>query len=1446
MNMKQRWNSLCPLLGVACAILAPTAAQAQTNSVAQPLPIEMSLITFLILGAFLVYTLLQFFIYKSRFTTTHSELQDIETELEHTRQRLTETGQTLNKTEITLKSTSKRYQSILFDAEIGMFQMDRKGKCTYINSAFQKMSGLYLKKAEGEGLQVAIHPDDRALFEETWNTFIQGDENFAMPFRFQLAKGREVYVNCRANKVLNEKKEVESYIGWVSNITEFHDAHIHELSSTARYTQFIEETVEGYFHLAPEQPIPLSTSADKIAEAIIDQMKVSACNESFATSYGAEPTSLIGKSINDLKDGCGPFKDAAALKKLISAEFKLINIESIRQDPRGNRLNLINNAIGIVEDNRLVGIWGSQRNISQQKREKEELKSQSQFMHRILDALPADVYVKDTRCRYLYASRKLAERTGIPQEDWIGKTIFEVMPATPRDHDKNAIEVMKNGKLSRIERKYDARNKSGWMETIQMPLVSEDELIEGVIGLSLETSERKKHEETIQNQKNNLDQQLQKRTKELQKSQDEHGKAVAGLRNTSQELRIREAELETQRTDFSEQLKEHSKDEETLRRSEENLLSRQKQLEDQLSSRLTELATETDKRKKWEELLAIKENELRKLEDVSNDRAKHLKENIVLREKMEGELQAGLEELEKQRKETDTLLATRQSTDGQLTKVSTAFQTAQKRIKTLIEQHAAELEHEVDERKTASAKLIQNAEELDELKHKFNERIEDETKALKQELAQKQVHEKALRQQGKDLEARIKDLEKALASKIQDHNKQVQEREGAEMQRQQIEQKMENMSTHQRQLVERQTQRLNLEIAEIRLDEIKLRKSVGDLEQEKETLQHEIKSQNEELDKSGQETEQLTIALTQANDELQTQKKDRDAIVAQKTQSLHEELKHLKQTEHDLLKQEQLLQKQGIELEQTIKKLTTNLNAESQNRETVEKELNELNVAFNASQDNVGLLIQEQTSKLHEQIKQHKKNESGLQKAEGALQQKAEELQKVIDNRTTELADAQNEREKAEHDLAQMIERSSQSAKDIEGTIASIKQEHLNDIQCVKDEQKELQQKEKYYRTLFQGSADAFLQIDLKSGQIRSANLAAAQLFGEETSKSLSGKTIDALSPDRQTDNTPSVDMAKARLHSALETGQETFEWQFLDADKKSFDALVSLSTIQIEESQLILAVVSNISTLKQQQSELQQRLAEAQEANRMNHDIVDEVTETIETSLHPVVSTALSIADAENLDEEQKSDLTDITRNCRTLIDTMHYRRELSHVDDGSDEMVVAKCDLHNLIKDVDQQFTHRAETKNIFFAVSYAQYQSANNVPNFVEVDGNKLKNILSILIGYALANTEKGRLGLHAIRKSDEGEMVHVAFELAYTGSAIKDDLLSQVFSVDGSDTVDMQYGLTLAQRYIRMLGGEIELEYRQGDTTALTLVLPCRKVASEILMPTSNSEPKAGAA
>lgn len=1464
-----------PLLSILCGTLpllpVATFSSPEGGPITAVIPVQINMGVFMGIGALLLLSIIMFFVFKARFNSTANELKDLTNELSQTRLHLTKSNRQLEKTETDLKNTTSRYQGILFDAQVGMFQMDLNGTCTYINTAMQEISGLYPKKALKEGLHSALHPDDRSTFQEAWANFVaDGETLFQLRCRFKHAKGRTVYVDCKANKIFNEKKEIESYIGWVSDITTLHEEGEEMEAHTARYAQFVDETIEGYFQLIPTSPIPITNSPNQMAKAIMENMTLANCNETFAAMYGATPSTIQGKSIDTLPGGCGPFKNSASIKDFIATEYKAINLESIRQDPRGNRLSLLNNVVGLIENKKLVGIWGSQRNISQQKREKSELRNQTEFMRRIINALPADVHVKDTRCRYLYASKRLADRTGIPQEDWIGKTTLEVLPATARDHDKNAIEVMKNKKMARTERPYEARGKSGWMETIQIPLISGEGLVEGVVGLSLEVSERKKKEEDSQNHSQQLTHQLQARSNELSKSQDEHGKTAITLRDTTQKLRIRDAELANRETDFNEQITERNRVEKLLQRNEETLLSRQKQLEKQLSDRLDQLDQETDKRKKWEELLTLKEEALRKLEKHITERQMQLKEEIALREQTQANLATSQTDLEKYRKELElfaqerdqetTALThqhqkefntehdARQKTEGQLAKTSELLQKIQVRLKELTEQHAEELEHEVSERRTASTKLIQTTEELDELKEKFCLRIDEETKGLKNELAQRQIREKSLRQHEKDLNSRVKELEKTLQLKVKEHGEQIQAREEAEVERQKTESQIEQLNARQEALVERETQKLNLNIAEIRLQEVKLRKAVSDLQQAKEDLESQVEARTSELMQANQAQQKLSKALSSTQAKLEQVSNDQSTLVKKETEGLQGELNQLKQTERGLLKQEEQLKTQASTLEGTIQELSKKLNTESnQHKETV-KELNSLQIAFDASQDNACALIEKRTQDLTQEIEQHKQNDLSLAKNEMALKKEMETLQKTIHTRTYEVAEIRKEQEKTEHELAQTIERSSQSAKEIEINIAKIQQQHQIEMDHIKSEQKEVRQKEKYYRSLFQSSANAFLQINPKNGKIHSANLATATLFGEESTKPLVGKTLDALSPIHQPDKTPSSDRAKARLHSTLETGHAGFEWEFQKSDDTIFHGLVSLSTIDIEEKQLILAVIQDISEIKSTQEELQQTIKEAHAANRMNSTLVNEVNAAVQTSLNPVVESSASLEKSENLSEEQQLSITTINRNCRDLIDMMNYRSELSHIADGSDELESGKCDLHELIKNLDDQFCQRAETKKLFFAVSYAQYQSSNNVPKLVGTDETKVQKTLEILLGYALAHTEKGRIGLHASCKSSEDDTIATTFELAYTGASKKNEVLSRVFDGDtGTDDAEgMKYGLTLARRYVDMLGGNISLEYRQGDVTALIIDIPFQKVESEIVMPSTEAKKVVGAA
>jgi PAS domain S-box-containing protein len=1384
---------------LAILIMCPMVSQAALSDA----PIQLSMTHSLLLaGAFLLLVAGVFYFLQRRNQSTSHELLDITAELNTARTRLTQTTKDLEYAQQDLRVTQTHYQSILFDASVGLFHIAPNGQCTYVNQAMQQLSGLYQKKAEQQGIASAVHPEDRPRFNQAWQAFVDGKEAFCLDFRFQFKRGNKentVHVSCQANKKLNDRKEVESYIGWVTDISSFYKQQLQEQAQTARYDYFINETLESYFRLAPEHPIPLTGNSAKIAETIMETMSLLDCNETFAAAYGSRQADLLGKKISELNGGCGSLKHRQDLIRFVEDGYTATNVESILQDANGARLNLLNNIVGIVEDNQLVAIWGAQRNISQQKNETAEKDQQVRFMQRILDALPATVHVKDTRCRYLYTSKKITERTGIPAAGWIGKTIHEVMPEAARDHDQPAIEAMKSGKLICSERPYEASDSSGWQETLQMPLVSEDGLVEGVVGLSLEITDRKNKESEAAAKYEALEENLKQTRDNLSRVQNDYTQTADFLSDTLEQLKLAETHEMTRIHELQQQLTEREQTEEALRRSEQELLNRQHQLEEQLSKQLSELKAETEKRQKWDKLLSIKEEALLETEAYAEKLARQTAETedflqgtqaqlIRLTAEYEQEAeqehtaQAALSEaLEKARlqleqndkkwQETqdtsekgykaqlDKEHHARRTAEKQLTRTENLLQQVQEDTRQLTEHHSKELEEEVTERKTAAEKLMQSMEELDALRQQFHLRLDEETKAMKQELARKQIHEKTFRQNEKDLNERIRDLENMLSLKSQEFTEQIQVRENVEVQKQQLEQKLELMKQRQQELVSRETQKLELHVAEVRLKEIKLRKATTDVLREKEALEELLQTRNDELEKRNQKQQETEAELKAAEAQLQKLSEDTDALISAEKEALQKQLTDAQQQSDALQIQIETLRKGKQELQQILEHRDTDLERVQSEFCTCKAKIKQL------TEDHEATLAQK-TELLRTEMEHMHRTEAEFHKQLQEFSKHSKKQQEHIDTLTAQLTNETAQRKQASQEL-QSLKITSESER--ENTETLVRE-----------------------------------QIKTLTAQIAALEAHEEQLK-HELEKSRSG-----------------IAQKDERL-AVLKTEHE-------EAEKR-------INTIENELAGM----------RQEQQVELHKSLAEVKAVSLLNSDLVDELNEAVQTALNPVVKSTIFMEKSDNLSNEQRQNMVKASLSCRRLMDMMNYRSELTHIADGADQLEMNCCDLHEVMADIDRQFSHRAEAKKLFFAVSFAQYQQERNVPKQVETDECKVRKVLSILLGYAVEKTQHGRFGLHTTRKSSSEGRVKIAFELAYTGQEPNDALLSSIFGNDKdcNEIVDVQYGLSLARRYIEMLDGEYTLEYRSSGITALTLQLPFKEIAANA-KEDENNEKKAGAA
>ncbi|QBG46385.1 PAS domain S-box protein [Verrucomicrobia bacterium S94] len=1030
---------------------------------------------------------------------------------------------------------------------------------------------------------------------------------------------------------------------------------------------------------------------------------------------------------------------------------------------------------------------GVQRNISSHKRELAERNSRILFLQRILDSLPADVQVKDTRCQYLYASKKLAERTGIAQEEWIGKTIYEVMPGTPKDYDVLAIKAMKTGTLQRCERKYNTQGQQGWMENNQIPLVSKDGLVEGVIGLSFNITSQKKREERALNERMDMETKLVNTQNELADSKKENARYVTQLVEVQRKLDTFEDDRAAREQEFEQALAEARKVEENLRRSEQGLLSRQQQLEEQLSKRLNELNSETDKRKKWEELLQIKEDELRKLEENLAEIKEHYAQETARREDSETQLNnlqkklnklrgrlAEIEEqhereLDKLNEEHQTRLEAehsgRKKAENQLARTKEFLESTQEQVKRITEQHALELEKEVAERKAAADKLLNSMNELEALRKDFNQRLEEETHAIKQELVQTQMREKAMRKHEKDQEKRIKELERTLNQKSRDYAEQLQAREGAENKKNEIEQKMEQLTQKQQELINQEREKMNLTIADIRLGEVKIRRKANELEAEKARLEEQVRVRENFMEKARRKQQKLEAELKEAQAEVQQLSGSRSRMIASETSDLRKKLESMEKAAQDMK-----VKIEGLMAEKN--ELAKNLETRNSELKKAAREYRKVVDAYKAAQskmqeiyDGQKGLVAQQTGDLKAEIKRLQRSEQMLRKRETELQGRIKANEIEFEKLNATLRDETDHRYETE---------------------------------------KKLRELEVTFRATLQDS-DELLRKKTKAlkREIEEAKKKEADLITELKLSEATVKNRDAA----------------------------------LDKLKKEQNAISE----RLKEAEQKLA-----ETEQAYQAELNRSLGEVKAVTQTNSRLINELSDMVNDALKPVVETAGQLEKSNNLSAEQRLQIADAGRSCYGLMDSLNYRAELNQLSHGDIQVRQTQFDLHTMLNEIERQYTAHAEAKNLFFALSFAQYQDSNNVPKLVIADEDKVQKILVILLGYALRKTRKGRLGLHITQTASDAESVSIAFELAYTPEQVDDKLLAGIFGNESEGVIDIKYGLTLARKYLSMLGGTSGIEQRDAGICAITLTFPFKQVGSEVSMSNNGNNSKAGAA
>jgi PAS domain S-box-containing protein len=159
--------------------------------------------------------------------------------------------------------------------------------------------------------------------------------------------------------------------------------------SEERYRAFIEQSTEGIWRFEIENPFSVNLPVADQMERICREGYLAECNNAMAMQYEfSRAEDLLGKRIGDFL-APGERLNDEHLRAFIKSKYRLTDTETIEIDKNGQNKYFLSNLTGIVENDKLVRIWGLQRDVTLAKQteqaflQAEEQRRQSQKIEAI-------------------------------------------------------------------------------------------------------------------------------------------------------------------------------------------------------------------------------------------------------------------------------------------------------------------------------------------------------------------------------------------------------------------------------------------------------------------------------------------------------------------------------------------------------------------------------------------------------------------------------------------------------------------------------------------------------------------------------------------------------------------------------------------------------------------------------------------------------------------------------------------------------------------------------------------------------------------------------------------------------------------------------------------------------------------------------------------------------
>src|SRR6188508_1469645 len=299
-----------------------------------------------------------------------------------------------------------------------------------------------------------------------------------------------------------------------------------------------------------------------------------------------------------------------------------------------------------------------------------------------------------------------------------------------------------------------------------------------------------------------------------------------------------------------------------------------------------------------------------------------------------------------------------------------------------------------------------------------------------------------------------------------------------------------------------------------------------------------------------------------------------------------------------------------------------------------------------------------------------------------------------------------------------------------------------------------------YTRSLIESNIDALITTDPR-GIITDVN---------KQMEALTGCTRDELIGAPFKDYFTDPERAEAGIKRVLGEGKLTdYELTARARDGKETVVSYNASTFHDRDRKLrgVFAAARDVTERKRYEQSLQQ-------ANRAKSVFLANMSHEIRTPMNAILGFSQLMLRDHGVTPRQSQYLGTINRSGEHLLALINDILEMSKIEAGRTTLNPSTFDLPELLKDLEMMFRVRTDEKKLSFSV-----EMSHEVPQFIETDINKLRQVFINVLGNAVKFTEHGGVSLRVRAERAAAMEPILRVEIEDTGPGISLDDQDKLF-------------------------------------------------------------------